>query len=405
LSKSLPLSKWKRYCSKVFYLLFYSTIFYLFILLSANYAFAQFKDVRQSDWFYSYLNRLTTDNIISGFPDGTFRPTKYVTRAELAAMIVRTLNLKPQGNNPFHDVSSKSWYYDAVRTTYTTGIIKGISRNSFSPQKGTTREQAAAVFDRAGAIPSNMSKSEIAGWLQGFADRAFISSWARSYVAAAVKYQLISGYANKTFGPKDTLNRAQAAALIYRLKYEQHRPLSSYPAIVTPLGAGNIKIVAYNYDAPGNDHYNLNGEWVRIKNTGSYAVPIDKFVLSDAAGHSFLFPYLTIGPRVSVTIYTGSGTNTSTKLYWGSGRAIWNNDGDTIYLKDCTGRLIHKVSYQKVTSPKTTRFVGNKRSKKLHNLAHGACQNYVNMMNEENKVFFDSKEEAIKAGYYPCKKC
>lgn len=50
-------------------------------------------------------------------------------------------------------------------------------------------------------------------------------------------------------------------------------------------------------------------------------------------------------------------------------------------------------------------FVGNRRSDLLHNLAHGSCQNYVNMMSESNKVFFSSEQEGINAGYQPCKKC
>lgn len=50
-------------------------------------------------------------------------------------------------------------------------------------------------------------------------------------------------------------------------------------------------------------------------------------------------------------------------------------------------------------------FVGNKRSKKLHNLAHSSCQYYVSLMSEANKVFFNSEQEAMDAGYYPCKRC
>lgn len=59
----------------------------------------------------------------------------------------------------------------------------------------------------------------------------------------------------------------------------------------------------------------------------------------------------------------------------------------------------------KPTYQQAGNFVGNANSKKLHNLAHGACQNYVNMMNESNKVFFNSEQEGIDAGYYPCKRC
>lgn len=60
---------------------------------------------------------------------------------------------------------------------------------------------------------------------------------------------------------------------------------------------------------------------------------------------------------------------------------------------------------EKPTQPVQGQFVGNKRSKKLHNLAHSQCQGYVNQMSESNKVFFDSEEAGIRAGYAPCKRC
>ncbi len=52
-------------------------------------------------------------------------------------------------------------------------------------------------------------------------------------------------------------------------------------------------------------------------------------------------------------------------------------------------------------------FVGNSNSNsnKLHNLDHGDCRNYVNLMSDKNKVYFNSESEGIAAGYHPCDKC
>ena len=49
--------------------------------------------------------------------------------------------------------------------------------------------------------------------------------------------------------------------------------------------------------------------------------------------------------------------------------------------------------------------IGNRNSKKLHNLAHAACRGYVSKMSEGNKAAFDSRAEANAAGYYPCGRC
>ncbi len=56
-------------------------------------------------------------------------------------------------------------------------------------------------------------------------------------------------------------------------------------------------------------------------------------------------------------------------------------------------------------APGTIGLIGNKESDKLHNLEHARCRGYVKQMNEENKVKFDSKEEAYKQGYRFCKAC
>lgn len=117
----------------------------------------------------------------------------------------------------------------------------------------------------------------------------------------------------------------------------------------------SIEICSVNYDAPGNDNYNLNKEWVRICNTGNQDVNMsgwklydDSYRLGRARDHIFYFPSgFLLKAGQSVTIYTGSGINTTSKLYWGRKEgedigegAIWNNDGDCAYLVDEQGDVV-----------------------------------------------------------------
>jgi len=104
---------------------------------------------------------------------------------------------------------------------------------------------------------------------------------------------------------------------------------------------GSVYISAINFDAPGNDHQNLNGEWVRISNSGSDPVTMTSWSLSDEGNkHVYRFPSFTLSAGSSVTVYTGSGANTATALYMGFSQAVWNNDGDTATLKDTAGNII-----------------------------------------------------------------
>ncbi len=106
----------------------------------------------------------------------------------------------------------------------------------------------------------------------------------------------------------------------------------------------SVKIAYINYDAPGNDWYNPNGEYVVIKNYGSNPVNLKDWKLKDKAGHTFVFPDVTLQPGESVYVHSGKGANAGNKLYWGDG-AIWNNDGDTAYLYDSSGRLVDTYMY------------------------------------------------------------
>ncbi len=108
--------------------------------------------------------------------------------------------------------------------------------------------------------------------------------------------------------------------------------------------SADVYISYVHENAAGNDWYNLNDEYIVFTNGGDAAVTLTGWRVSDEANHVYTFPAFTLSAYASVTLYTGSGTDTATELYWGSGSPIWNNDGDTVYLRDSTGALVD--SYQ-----------------------------------------------------------
>ncbi|MCK4736650.1 MAG: lamin tail domain-containing protein, partial [Methanophagales archaeon] len=107
----------------------------------------------------------------------------------------------------------------------------------------------------------------------------------------------------------------------------------------------NVVIWYAHYDAAGNDHYNLNDEYIVLKNIGGTSINLERWVIKDKENHTYVFPSFELLPGATVTIRTGSGTNTATDLYWGSKRAIWNNKGDTVYLYDANKNLVDTKSW------------------------------------------------------------
>jgi len=62
--------------------------------------------------------------------------------------------------------------------------------------------------------------------------------------------------------------------------------------------------------------------------------------------YAYTFPGgFTLDPGETVTVYTGSGTDTDSELYWGSGRAVWNNGGDTIIVTNANENVVIRKEY------------------------------------------------------------
>ncbi|REE97443.1 lamin tail domain-containing protein [Thermomonospora umbrina] len=112
--------------------------------------------------------------------------------------------------------------------------------------------------------------------------------------------------------------------------------------------AGAIQIYRVYYDSPGKDtgsNSSLNAEWVQIKNKGSKARQLKNWRLRDKNGFVYTFGTFTLRAGATVTVRTGKGSNTSKTRYWGRSWYVWNNTGDTAYLRFPNGSLADSCSW------------------------------------------------------------
>lgn len=116
-------------------------------------------------------------------------------------------------------------------------------------------------------------------------------------------------------------------------------------------GAGDLDgveiVIDVTADAPGDDGENLNGEWVQFTNAGADAVDLDGWEVADeSASHRYTFTDLRLEPGAEVTLCSGCGPDNETARYWCvSGSAVWNNSGDTVFLRDGNGNIVASLSY------------------------------------------------------------
>jgi endonuclease YncB( thermonuclease family) len=110
--------------------------------------------------------------------------------------------------------------------------------------------------------------------------------------------------------------------------------------------SGMLSVAEINADAAGNDTNNLNDEYVVFENTGDASLDLTDWQVQDEVEKTYTFPSFTLDAGAQVTLRTGTGTDTSTDLYWGrTGSAVWNNGGDTVFVYDDTGTLVIEEPY------------------------------------------------------------
>ncbi|MBI2547653.1 MAG: thermonuclease family protein [Candidatus Aenigmarchaeota archaeon] len=91
-------------------------------------------------------------------------------------------------------------------------------------------------------------------------------------------------------------------------------------------------------------HY-TGTEYAVFHNSCGYPIKMDKWEVKDEGTHIYVFGSFTLNTNSSVTLFIASGKDTSEKLYWNSKTTIWNNNGDTLFLRDDNGNLVLSYNY------------------------------------------------------------
>ena len=106
-----------------------------------------YSDVSDTAWYAAAVSTLSKMGIISGYPDGTFRPNAPITRAEFAAMIARFDETAKSADTPFTDISGH-WAENAIGKAYGNGWVEGSSKTVFCPESNLTRAETATLLNR-----------------------------------------------------------------------------------------------------------------------------------------------------------------------------------------------------------------------------------------------------------------
>lgn len=174
-----------------------------------------YPDVASTYWARDQISYLGTLGIIQGYKDGKFKPQGYITRAELATLLIRTKmggdkNVPPTTGRIFKDVPVKHWAAKYVNRAAKQGIVKGYPDKTFRPNSRLTRAEGLAMIARFGGVKQQAFTKE-------FKDVP-AKHWAAPIIAGAYKEGMLVYLKGKPFELKRRLTRAEAVEMLYRSK-------------------------------------------------------------------------------------------------------------------------------------------------------------------------------------------
>lgn len=171
-----------------------------------------FTDLEEGSDYYEPVSFLKNNEVISGYPDGTFKPNNVVSRVEALKFILNGINsdLISSRELPFPDTLPREWYSDYVATAYNRSIVNGYPDNSFKPANTVNRAEFLKML--LISMDINVSKN---------VDRDVYSdvpkeAWFAPYAQYAKEKNLIV-LKNKQFRPDDGMTRGEVASLIYKV--------------------------------------------------------------------------------------------------------------------------------------------------------------------------------------------
>lgn len=173
-----------------------------------------------SHWSQASVHALASRLVLQGEPNGLFAPDRAMTRAELAAALLRTLGLPERmaaAPVSFADVASDSWYGGTVAQAASFGLLEGYEDGTFRPESLVTRAEAFVVLQRALAFAGVNENAPDMEQLSAFNDASSLPEWAAASAAALAAAGLLEGDDASRLNPERHVSRAEGAAMLWRL--------------------------------------------------------------------------------------------------------------------------------------------------------------------------------------------
>jgi len=167
-----------------------------------------FPDI-SNHWAQDSIIKLAGQGIVTGYPDGAFRPDSPVTRAELVTILVKAKKYKVLDLPSSFSDTQGHWASNFIETAVVNGLTMGYPDGTFHPDQPITRAEETAMMIRM------LGLDEVKPETPSFSDVSS-SFWAYGYIEQAKAQQIVTGYPDGTFLPDQRTTRAEACTMLVR---------------------------------------------------------------------------------------------------------------------------------------------------------------------------------------------
>lgn len=172
----------------------------------------EFHDVRVNHWAFDEIKVLSKSDIIAGYGNDRFGPDDKLTRAQIAALLVRATKVPTtDGQNGFRDVPANHWAAPAIAAADRAGYFSFLDGDTFNMDKPVTRDEIAVLLTKA----FNLSPAEASA---SFPD-VDPSNWAYEEIQVLQASGIIQGFTDGTYRPNNQLTRAEFSKVLHTALY------------------------------------------------------------------------------------------------------------------------------------------------------------------------------------------
>jgi len=200
-------------------------------------AFAEIVDIR-GHWAESMIENTVNRGILTGYPDGTFKPDNPMTQAEFFALVNRSFGFDKTAVYEYLSVSADKWYANEYKKAKAQGYLDLLEDSMVMPEEPISRQMVSAILGKVLKLHPDESIAN------GFSDFAHFEPWAKGLSGAVAGFGYMNGYQDNTFRPKTNISRAEVSTILHRVIGELYDKAGIYgdEQTITRI-KGNVTII------------------------------------------------------------------------------------------------------------------------------------------------------------------